>query len=150
MIAPPAMVEIALAIWAPPCCSRMARPSDTAPQTIKKPPRNVTQPETSPMMFESILAPLHVLKGTAARSYEGAAPVGTIGCGAHLAPLCIRDGARLACVEAGHAALKRGSVGSRRPISHLMGPSPPLLSRYSLKSKRSSCLAPACPGSTSG
>ena len=54
------------------------------------------------------MSPLHVLKGTAARSYEGAAPVGTIGCGAHLAPLCIRDGARLACVEAGLAALVKG------------------------------------------
>ena len=31
---------------------------------------------------------------------ETAAPVGTIGLGAHLAPLCIRDGARLACALA--------------------------------------------------
>ena len=51
---PPAMVDMALAIWLPPCCSRIARPRDTAPQTTRKPPRNVTQPDTSVMMFASI------------------------------------------------------------------------------------------------
>ena len=37
MIAPPAMVDMALAMEAPPCCSRMARPSDTAPPYDEEP-----------------------------------------------------------------------------------------------------------------
>ena len=54
MIAPPAMVEIALAIWEPPCCSRIARPSDTAPQTTRNPPKKVTHPDTRVMICASI------------------------------------------------------------------------------------------------
>ena len=54
LLAPPAMVDIALAMDAPPCCSRMARPSETAPHTMRKPPRKVTHPETRLMMFASI------------------------------------------------------------------------------------------------
>src|SRR5699024_5065499 len=110
MIAPPAMVEIALAICAPPCCSRIANPSETAPQTIKNPPRKVTQPDTSPIMFESTSCLLSSVLGTAASVWpETAAPVGTIGLAAHLAPLCIRDGARRARVEAGLAVHFQGA-----------------------------------------
>ena len=55
MIAPPAMVDMAVAICGPPCCSLMARPSETAPHTTRKPPRKVTQPDTSLMTFASML-----------------------------------------------------------------------------------------------
>lgn len=61
MIAPPAMVEIAEAIWEPPCCSRIARPSETAPQTTRKPPRKVTQPDTRLMMLANMFCPLRLV-----------------------------------------------------------------------------------------
>lgn len=54
MMAPPAMVDMALAICEPPCCSLMASPSETAPYTMRNPPRKVTHPETSVMICESI------------------------------------------------------------------------------------------------
>ena len=56
MIAPPAMVAMALASCAPPppVSERMAMPRLTAPHTTTKPPRKVTQPLTRLMMFASI------------------------------------------------------------------------------------------------
>ena len=54
MMAPPAMVEMAPAICAPPrVSSLMASPRLTAPQTTTKPPRKVMHPETRLMMFDS-------------------------------------------------------------------------------------------------
>ena len=135
MIAPPAMVEIAEAICEPPCCSLIASPSDTAPQTTRNPPRKVTQPDTRPMMFASMFTSFASRIAACARLWNRRIGGGDRIFSARMLRHPFASRLRLPLCAWNHRGALRGGLFPPQPISQKPMASPSLLARYCLKSK---------------